>query len=73
MKTKIYLVRHTETVGNVEDRFVGRTDFDITERGEKYIDEFTERLKNVKFDKAYSSTSLRTRKTIQRIKPNYSF
>ena len=67
MKTTIYLVRHTETVGNVEDRFVGRTDFDITERGEKYIEEFTERLKNVKFDKAYSSTSPRTRKTIQKL------
>jgi len=67
MKTRIYLVRHTETVGNIEDRFVGRTDFDITKRGEKYIDELTERLKDIKFDKAYCSTSSRTRKTIQKL------
>ncbi|MCR5186274.1 MAG: histidine phosphatase family protein [Clostridia bacterium] len=67
MKTRIYLVRHTETVGNIEDRFVGRTDFDITKRGEKYIDELTERLEDIKFDKAYSSTSSRTRKTIQKL------
>lgn len=67
MKTKIYLIRHTETVGNVEDRFVGRTDYAITKRGEKYIDELTERLENVKFDKAYSSTSSRTKKTISKL------
>ena len=67
MKTTIYLVRHTETVGNVEDRFTGRMDYEITEKGRKYIDNLTERLKNIRFDAAYSSTTLRTKKTIQKL------
>ena len=30
MKTKIYLVRHTQTTGNVERRLTGRNDFELT-------------------------------------------
>ena len=32
MKTKIYIVRHTETVGNVEERLTGRQDYELTEK-----------------------------------------
>lgn len=65
MKTKIYLVRHTQTTGNVEKRLTGRTDFEVTPDGQKYIEKLTNRLKNIKFDKAYSSTSERAIKTIE--------
>ncbi len=67
MKTKIYLIRHTQVVGNVEHRFTGRKDYDVTPKGREYINELTERLKGVKFDKAYSSITPRTRKTIQKL------
>ena len=67
MKTKIYLIRHTQVVGNIENRFTGRIDSDVTQKGKEYIDELTERLKGVKFDKAYSSSTPRTRKTIQKL------
>lgn len=65
MKTKIYLVRHTQTIGNTERRLSGRTDFEVTPDGQKYIEKLTNRLKNIKFDKAYSSTSGRALKTIE--------
>lgn len=32
MITKIYLVRHTQTSGNVEKRLTGRTIFEITNK-----------------------------------------
>ena len=32
MKTIIYMVRHTETVGNVEERLTGRQDYELTKR-----------------------------------------
>ena len=67
MITKIYLVRHTQTVGNTEHRFTGRDRFEITEDGYKYIDLLTERLKNIKFDNAYSSISYRAIKTIEKL------
>ena len=38
MKTKIYLVRHTQTIGNTERRLSGRTDFEVTPDGQKYIE-----------------------------------
>lgn len=64
MKTKIYLVRHTRTIGNDERRLVGRTDYEVTQLGQEYINKLTEKLKNIKFDKVYSSTSGRAKKTI---------
>lgn len=67
MKTKIYLVRHTQTVGNIEKRLSGRTDFELTLNGKKYVEKLTNRLKNIKFDKAYSSISGRAVKTIEPI------
>ena len=67
MKTKIYLVRHTQTVGNIEKRLSGRTDFELTLDGKKYVEKLTSRLKNIKFDKAYSSISGRAIKTIEPI------
>ena len=67
MKTKIYLVRHTQTTGNVERRLTGRNDFELTEEGKKYSEYLAEELKNIKFDAAYSSTSKRTSKTIQKL------
>ena len=65
MITKLYIVRHTRTVGNDERRFTGRKDYEITEEGKIYIQKLTDRLKEVKFDKMYSSTSGRAIKTIE--------
>ncbi len=65
MKTKIFIVRHTETVGNIEKRLTGRQDYEITDRGNQLINQLTNKLKNIKFDKMYASTAGRAIKTIE--------
>lgn len=67
MSTIIYLIRHTQTIGNIEKRLTGRKDYEVTEEGYEFIDRLTEKLKDVKFDVAYSSTSKRTYTTIEKL------
>lgn len=67
MKTRLFIVRHTETIGNVEKRLTGRQDYEITERGQVFIQKLTKELGKIKFDRAYSSTSRRAIKTIEPI------
>ncbi len=67
MKTRLFIVRHTETIGNVEKRLTGRKDYSITANGEILIQKLTRELENIKFDKIYSSTSGRAIKTIEQI------
>ena len=67
MSTKIYIVRHTQTIGNIEKRLTGREDYELTEIGKEYIKKLEKRLSKIKFDKIYSSTSGRAIKTIEPI------
>ena len=64
-KCRLFIIRHTQTLGNVEKRLTGRQDYEITEKGKRYIKLLTEKYKNIKFDAAYSSTSERAIKTIE--------
>ena len=66
-KTRIFIIRHTETVGNIEKRLTGRQDYEVTPRGEKLIQKLTTELSNIKFDKIYSSTSGRAIKTVENL------
>ena len=66
-KTRIFIVRHTETVGNIEKRLTGRQDYEVTPRGEKLIQKLTTELSNIKFDKIYSSNSGRAIKTVENL------
>ena len=63
-KCRIFIVRHTQTVGNIEKRLTGRHDYEITDIGNEYIELLTQELKDVKFDEIYSSPSGRAKKTI---------
>jgi len=65
MLTKLYIVRHTQTTGNVEKRLTGRDDYEVTYEGNKFIRALTQRLENINFDKVYSSTSGRAVKTVE--------
>lgn len=67
METKLYIIRHTQTIGNIEQRLTGRCDYEVTEEGNQYIEKITDRLKNIKFHIAYSSTSKRTYRTIEKL------
>lgn len=64
-KCRLFIIRHAETIGNVEDRLTGRCDYEITLKGKKDIKLLTQELKNIRFDKIYSSTSKRAIKTIE--------
>lgn len=63
--TSVYLIRHAETVGNIEKRLTGRKDYDITEKGKKTIECLEKELKDIKFDIAFSSTENRSYNTIK--------
>lgn len=65
MKTKLYIVRHAETIGNIENRLTGREDYELTDNGKLSIQKLTRRLSKIKFDKMFSSTSNRAMKTIE--------
>ncbi len=62
---KIYLIRHGETYANVEKRYVGFTDSELTEKGEEQIKDLKKIVGNMEVIKAYCSPSTRTRKTAE--------
>ena len=49
--TKIYFIRHGESIGNAQQRFLGHTDLDLTELGYKQAEATAEFLSDVKIDK----------------------
>lgn len=61
--TKIYLVRHAEALGNVREFFQGRTDCEVSERGEKQLECLAEHFKNIPIEAIYSSPLKRTLST----------
>lgn len=64
LNTKVILVRHVETVGNIEHRLTGRHDYALTPHGISTINQLTNYLKDVKIDAIYSSPSERAIKTV---------
>lgn len=64
-KCRLFIVRHTQTIGNIEKRLTGREDYELTDEGKKYIKLMTQKLKNIRFDVVYSSPSGRAIKTVE--------
>lgn len=60
---KVVFVRHGESTWNKENRFTGWTDVDLSEQGVKESFNAGERLKDWKFDVAYTSVLKRAIKT----------
>ncbi|MCW8196559.1 histidine phosphatase family protein [Proteobacteria bacterium 005FR1] len=67
MTTTIHLVRHGQTNWNVERRIQGQTESSLTPMGIEQAREVAKQLQNVKFDRAYSSSSERARDTARYI------
>lgn len=67
MQTKIYLVRHTETKGNIEKRLTGRQDYELTTKGDETVKKLTNYFQSKPIDVIYSSTSNRTFETVKEI------
>ena len=61
----LYLVRHGETLWNVEKRLQGFLDSDLTDLGVYQAKKLGERLLDVDFSKVYASPSGRTQKTAE--------
>lgn len=60
-----YLLRHGEAEGNAEGLMQGHYDVPLTEKGRTQVKELSEKLKDINFDKAYSSDLLRTKQTAE--------
>ena len=67
---EIYFVRHGQTVWNVEKRFQGLSDSPLTELGIRQAKLLGEKLKDIKFDKFYSTSLKRAYDTANYIKGN---
>ena len=60
----LYLVRHGESVYNLENRFTGWKDVELTKLGKKQAQEAGDMLKTVKFDVAFTSVLKRAKDTL---------
>lgn len=56
---KLYLVRHGETTGDIEDRYGGAYDDHLTARGVEQLIQTAERLRGTQVDCLYHSTLMR--------------
>lgn len=63
MPTTVFLVRHAETYGNIEGRFCGHSETELTEKGVEQARALGQRLKTQRFDAAYSSDLTRAHRT----------
>lgn len=63
MPTTVFLVRHAETFGNIEGRFCGHSETELTDKGVAQAQALGARLKGQKFDAAYSSDLSRAHRT----------
>ncbi len=64
---KIYIVRHCESMGNVEHRFQGRFDAPVSPRGEQQLELLALRFRNTHLDAIYSSPLSRALRTAQAV------
>ena len=60
---EIYIIRHGQTVWNIDRRLQGRSDIELTEEGRKMAFESGQVLKSTHFDRIYSSPLKRAYET----------
>lgn len=60
---KLFITRHGQTEWNLEGRLQGQKNSDLTETGKAHAKQLRERLKDVKLDVVYSSSSGRALQT----------
>ncbi|MCG3205240.1 MAG: 2,3-bisphosphoglycerate-dependent phosphoglycerate mutase [Elusimicrobia bacterium] len=61
----LVLVRHGQSQWNLENKFTGWVDVDLTPKGEQEAIGAGQKLKDLKFDKAFTSELKRAQKTLQ--------
>lgn len=65
MVTTLYIIRHCEAEGNIQEIFQGKTNGDITEKGAQQLDCLAQRCRSIPFDVIYSSPLKRALKTAE--------
>jgi len=63
--TTLYIVRHGQTDWNDQHLIQGHTDIALNEIGEKQANDLRAELKNIKFDKVFSSDLVRAKRTAE--------
>ena len=64
------MIRHGQSVHNLEERFSGWANCPLSEKGFNDAKETAKRLEGVKFDRIYSSDTLRAVQTRETIRPS---
>ena len=67
MVTTVYLIRHAEAMGNVNEVFQGHTDCEISPKGKKQLEFLKERCKDLQYDVIYSSPLIRAMETAEAV------
>jgi len=62
---KIYLIRHGETTGDIEDRYGGDYDDHLTELGRKEAEDLTQKVKDFGIEKIFCSPRIRAKETAE--------
>ena len=70
---KLYLIRHGESETNSKKSWTGWLDVDLTENGVNQAKNLTRYLKDIKFDKVYSSDLKRACKTCENAIPDCKY
>ena len=70
MQSKLYLIRHGQSTYNLENRFTGWKDVDLTNLGQNQAIEASKLLTGHTFDLAFTSNLLRAQKTLDIILSN---
>ncbi len=64
---ELYLIRHAEAMGNVNEVFQGSIDEKISPKGYRQLEELKERFKDIPLDRVYTSTLSRAVETAQAV------
>lgn len=72
MVTTVYLIRHCQSMGNIEHKFQGQYDAAVSPDGEKQLALLGLRFRNEPIDAIYTSPLLRARRTAQAIAQYHS-
>jgi 2,3-bisphosphoglycerate-dependent phosphoglycerate mutase len=64
---KLVIVRHGQSIWNLENKFTGWVDIDLSEAGIAEAKKAGEKLKSYKFDEAFTSDLMRAQKTLDLI------
>lgn len=67
MVTTLYIIRHCQSMGNIQHRFQGRYDAPVSPDGEKQLDLLSLRFRNVQLDAVYTSPLFRALRTAEAV------